>query len=150
VQHKPLWLLLILMLCSACAAPVTTESSFIKFNIIEHGQTSGLTFQRYFLIQSQNEFQDLWTIHSQPTGKAMPKIDFENDMVLAVFHGQTQTGGYDIYIHDIEETETELIVTVYFVEPAANSMRTMMIAQPHMLVTLPKNAKPVRFVNVRK
>ncbi len=137
-----------LVLCfSACSAPPIVEQQSIKFSVITHGQTSGFTFQKLILIRNANDFQDLWTIHSQPTRAAIPNIDFENDMVLAVFYGQTQTGGHDIYIHDIEEQDTEIIVNVHTVAPPPNSMRTMLISQPNMIVSIPKSDKPIRFVH---
>ena len=140
--------MVLLVLCfSACSAPPVIEQQSIKFNVITHSQTSGFTFQKLIQIRNAEDFQDLWTIHSQPTGAAMPKIDFEKDMVLAVFYGQTQTGGHDIYIHDIEEQDTEIIVNIRTVEPAPNSMRTMMISQPNMIVSIPKTDKPIRFVH---
>jgi len=114
--------------------------------VLDHSQTSGITFQKFFEIRTAQEFEDFWIIHAQPTRKPQPKIDFKQEMVLAVFYGQQQTGGYDIYIHTVEELEEELLVKVHPVTPAPDSIRTMMISQPHMIISLPRIEKPVHFV----
>lgn len=138
--------LLLLIFLTACSNTPDSDRQFIQFNIIERGQTSGITFQKFFAIHSAEEFNDFWTIHSQPTRAPMPKIDFKQDMVIAVFYGQRQTGGHDIFIHDIEELETELVVHVRAIDPKPGSNLIMMISQPHMIVRIPKTKKTLRFV----
>ena len=148
-SHR-LFVIMLFALLSACGAGETNEQHFIKFKVLDHGQISGITFQKFFEIRTPQEFDDFWTIHSQPSNKPLPKIDFTQEMVLAVFYGQQQTGGYDIYIHTVEELETELLVKVHPVEPKPGSIRTMMISQPNMIISLPVNPKPVHFVIERQ
>jgi hypothetical protein len=144
--YKHLFWIMIFVLLSACGAGETNEQQFIKFKVLDHSQISGFTFQKFFEIRTAQEFEDFWTIHSQPSNKPLPKIDFTQEMVLAVFYGQQQTGGHDIYIHSVEELETELLVRVHPVEPKPGSIRTMMITQPNMIISLPTNPKPVHFI----
>lgn len=143
---KPVIVLLLFAVLTACTANPDSDRQFVEFKIIEHGQVSGITFQKFFEIRDAEEFNDFWTIHSQPTRVPLPKIDFKQDMVIAVFYGQQQTGGYDIYIHNIEEQETELLVNMRTIEPKANSNLTMMISQPHMIIRIPKTDKTLQFV----
>ena len=138
--------IVIIMLLSACGTGETNDQQFIKFKVIDHSQISGITFQKFFEIRSAQEFEDFWTIHAQPSRKPLPKIDFAQEMVLAVYYGQQQTGGYGIYIHTVEEQETELLVKVHPIEPKPGSIRTMMITQPNMIISLPSTPKPVHFV----
>lgn len=138
---------IVLLFClAACATGETNEQQFIKFKVLDHSQTSGITFQKFFEIRTEQEFEDFWIINAQPTRKPQPKIDFKQEMVLAVFYGQQQTGGHDIYIHTVEELEEELLVKVRPVAPAPGSIRTMMISQPNMIISLPRIEKPVHFV----
>lgn len=146
---KSLLVMLHCVFLIACTVNPDSNRQFVEFRIIERGQVSGITFQKFFEIRSAEEFNDFWTIHSQPTRAPIPKIDFKQDMVIAVFYGQRQTGGHDIYIHNIDELETELIVNVRAVDPKPGSNLIMMISQPHMIVRIPKTDKPVRFVAVR-
>lgn len=143
-------LLITLFVAAACTHIETNETSLVEFKVIERSQVSGITFQKFFELRSAQEFTNFWTIHSEPTRTPLPKIDFKQEMVIAVFYGQRQTGGYDIYIHNIEETETELVVNVYAIDPKPGSNLVMMISQPNMIISLPRTDKPVRFVASRQ
>ena len=142
--------LLLVMLLAGCAKPEIIELPFIKFKILDRGQSSGVTFSKLFHITKQQDFLDLWTIHSAPNGKPPPRVDFEQDMVIAAFLGERRTGGYDIYVHSIEELENELVANIVIVVPPPDSMRSMMISQPYMFVSLPMSNKPVRFNTTQK
>lgn len=138
---------LLLLLTAGCATePVVEPNRAITFRVLSQGQSSGLTQQKFLTFHSAIEFAEFWIIHTSPTPTAIPKIDFQQQMVIAVFMGEQRTGGYAIAIERITELEKELQVLVRLTRPKANTNRIMMITQPHMIVALPRSSKPVDFL----
>jgi len=144
--------LTILLLFPGCAtqAPDTTDAdetatteNKITFRILSQGQTSGLAQRKFLTLRSAAEFSELWGIHTQLNPQRQPKIDFKQQMVVAVFMGEQRTGGYAIRIENIIEHEKMIQVNVVLTKPKPGSSRVMMITQPNMMVALPLSKKTV-------
>jgi hypothetical protein len=83
----------------------------------------------------------------QPKTEA-PKIDFDKHMVLAVFLGRKNTGGYAVAIAKIEQKE-KLVVTVKETSPPPDAMVTMALTAPYHVVVVPKTEKAIEFVDAK-
>lgn len=77
---------------------------------------------------------------------AVPVIDFDKQMVVAVFMGRKMSGGYGIKIVKVEETD-KLIVTVKESAPQKGAMVTMALTSPYHVLVISKSDKKVEFVN---
>lgn len=77
---------------------------------------------------------------------AVPAIDFDKQMVVAVFMGRKMSGGYGIKIVKVKEKDG-LIVTVKESSPPKDAMVTMALTSPYHVVVIPKSDKKVEFVN---
>ncbi|MGD9386304.1 MAG: protease complex subunit PrcB family protein [Thioalkalispiraceae bacterium] len=125
-------------------APIGTNKN-ILFRTIAQGQSSGLTREKFLTFRSIIDFAEFWNVHSRGNLASIPKINFETQMVLAVFMGEKRTGGYAIRVEKIIEQEKRLRVGILVITPDADSARTMMISQPYHIVVLPKINKPVEY-----
>lgn len=67
----------------------------------------------------------------------MPEIDFEKQMVLAVFMGTKNSGGYRIEIASIAKAKDTLAVKVINYQREAGMMLPV-LTSPFQLVLLPK------------
>jgi len=76
---------------------------------------------------------------------AVPKIDFEKEMVIAVFMGERKSGGYEIKITKIIKTEKEIVVEVEEKEPPRESLQSMALTQPYHIAVIKSSPLPVRF-----
>lgn len=141
--------LILSLLVSGCSLKTqdTTEAVIadnrVMFRILSQGQTSGLTQPKFLTLRSLTEFAELWNIHSQTDPAAMPKINFKQQMVIAVFTGEQRTGGYGIKIEKIIELENSLQIHVTLIRPKPDTDRVMMITQPNMIVVLPRSNKKI-------
>mmetsp|Transcript_36040 Transcript_36040/g.39833 ORF Transcript_36040/g.39833 Transcript_36040/m.39833 type:complete len:202 (-) Transcript_36040:101-706(-) len=117
------------------------------FQTIEHGFDSGFKNSAQEVFRLSSEFEALWqshsTIFSPPPN--IPEVDFESDMVLGVFLGTQNSGGYDIEIKSIEENDSEISVKCETKGPLGGIV-TCALTQPFHIVKISKSTKPVRFI----
>ena len=73
------------------------------------------------------------------------QIDFNKSMVVAVFSGQKNTGGYSIIVRRVEETEDSLRIFLTEKSPGADCFVTMAITYPFVAVEIPQTQKTVEF-----
>ncbi|MHA2134171.1 MAG: protease complex subunit PrcB family protein [Candidatus Thorarchaeota archaeon] len=89
-------------------------------------------------ITDQETWADLWAeIHatSEPVPD-LPSIDFEKDILFAVFLGMRHTGGFTVNITRVILTETGYEVHVVEIQPGANCYVPMQVTEPHHIVRI--------------
>lgn len=98
-------------------------------------------------IYTQSQWKETWEkAHSLILPKPeLPRIDFEKEMVIAVFMGEQNSGGYEIIIKEITMTDKEVIVKVEEKTPAAETLNTMALTQPYHIAVIAKSSFSVRF-----
>ncbi len=112
------------------------------------GNHCGITEQKHMVITDPKDWAELWKrVHR---GKIpipeVPTIDFNKNMVLAVFMGQKPTSGYAIQITEISRTNGEVVVKVKEVTPPKGAILLQVLTQPFHIVVVPKVEAQVRFV----
>ena len=117
-----------------------------KFETIGSGAYCGHFSQGDYVVKDGQQWSNLWDkVNSinipQP---ALPLIDFNNDMVIAVFLGTKRSGGYGIQISELRETDNCLEVSV--VETAPGGWVTMALTQPYHLIKTSLTDKEVKFI----
>ena len=121
----------------------------LTFTTIARGQYSGVKVivADSFKKESRLNFFSLWKTHelSADVLHDQPKIDFDRNMVIAVFRGEQNTGGFDVNIKAIEESDKEIIVRGEISDPEDGMMLTQAFTQPHHIVSVKKSNKPIRY-----
>lgn len=112
------------------------------------GLQSGYTFPSKFIIETEVQWEEVWDkIHRFRLPRPeLPKIDFETEMVIAVFMGVQKSGSYDIRIVEILQAEKEIRVMVRQREPSPDTVQTMALTQPYHVVVIEKSPLPIRFI----
>ena len=79
----------------------------------------------------------------------VPRVDFIQEMVIAVFSGKKRTGGYGVDLTRIEENLEKGKLEVFFLEthPSPKSMVIQALTQPYAIVKLKKVDIPVVFIS---
>ena len=128
---------------------ITPKIATIRLKIEKQwkGNYSGFTKPARLLIYTQDQWKEVWEkINSLRLPKPeLPSIDFKKKLVIAVFMGEHQGGGYDIEIIDILKKEKEIIVVVDEKEPSSDSLQTMALTSPYHVVIVKRSSFPVRF-----
>lgn len=117
----------------------------MTFTTIDNGSQSGIGERGLHVARTEAEWTALWKRHTSRTQPAppTPKVDFNADMVIAVFAGTKKSGGYSLGISRIKEAGNKLMVDVVESSPRPGAMTTMALTQPFHIVKLQKSSLPV-------
>lgn len=127
-----------------------SATTVLKGQTISQGSFSGHEDKEYYVIKENSEWKDLWeTVFSQMTPEpSVPEINFEEEMIIAVFQGSFSTGGYSIEIIDIFEKENSIGVFVEETSPSPDAMTIQAFTQPYHIIKVERIDKEVNFVNI--
>ena len=119
----------------------------VNYDTIAQGSTSGINERQELVIMDEEAFKELWDAHysTRFPPAELPVIDFEEEMVIAVFYGMAPTTGYGIRISRITESKDMLRVRIKTSRPMGGRA-FMALTQPYHIVKLKKSEKPVEFV----
>ena len=105
---------------------------------------SGIGESRRLVIRDANTWAQFW---SELGVGDRPSVDFNRDVVVAVAAGQRPTGGYEIAIDRVTQSDGQLTVEVVERTPGPNCMTTASLTQPVDVVVLPAaDAKSLSFL----
>lgn len=161
-KTKLFWLLpaiAITFLFSACASPTEIEDEIIEdpengyeqeeimgenleFETVSHQTQSNYQEDGKYVIRDQAALENLWENFSD---EEMPEVDFENQMMLAVFMGEKPTGGFSVEITEIIETEDSVEVLIKETIPGEDDMVTTALTYPEHIVISERCEKEVIF-----
>ncbi|MGZ8391677.1 MAG: protease complex subunit PrcB family protein [Gemmatimonadales bacterium] len=125
---------------SAAAAP--SEQGYAPYgnnrtlDIRRIGQwtRTGIGESRRLVIRDANGWAQFW---SELGVGLQPAVDFNRDVVIAVAAGQRPTGGYEIVIDRVTQSDGQLTVEVVERTPGPNCMTTASLTQPVDVVVVP-------------
>ena len=120
----------------------------LTFETVFKSSFSKQSDRQNYVVKDIDQWKKLWS--DAVSGEtAVPEIDFNKYMIIAVFQGTKNTGGYGIKITEIIEAENAL--EVYFNEtvPAADSIVTQVMTSPCHIVKVEKTDKEVLFKKVQ-
>ncbi|TSA06081.1 MAG: protease complex subunit PrcB family protein [Deltaproteobacteria bacterium] len=127
----------------------TEETEELKIKKEWKGYQSGYTEPAKLVIRTEDEWRKVWEKINSPRfpKPELPEVNFETEIVIAVFMGERQTGGYGIEIKRIVRHVEEIIVEVEEQHLRPDSLVTMALTQPYHIVIIPKFHLPVRFMS---
>jgi hypothetical protein len=115
----------------------------MPFTTISQSDQSGVEEARQVVVRTPEAWKALWKTHAP--GESMPAVDFAKYMVVGVFLGSRNTGGYRVTITGIEGRGTSATVTYREERPGARDMTAQVITFPHHLVRVERVAGDVTF-----
>jgi len=105
---------------------------------------TGIGESRRLVIRDANAWAQFW---SELGVGDRPSVDFNHDVVVAVAAGQRPTGGYEIAIDRVTQSDGQLTVEVVERVPGPNCMTTGSLTQPVDVVVVPAaEAKSLSFL----
>jgi len=136
------------LLFAACATTNTmsTDSINTDFNIIAQGQFSNISLARELVITNKADWQRLWNIHRGSQQRKIPRINFDNKIVIVIFAGQQPSGGYAVGVSHLKRLDDNLVVVVTFKEPRNGQSVSLALTQPYIFISTEKVDGKVSFV----
>jgi hypothetical protein len=125
----------------AMAAPNAKPGKQLALNTVEKGSHSGVREPLQIVIRAQAEWKNLWHRHAsiQPSVPPAPTVDFNKEIVVAVFLGEKPTGGHDIAILSVERVDGTLLISFTEKSPPAGAILTQALTQPFHIVRITTN-----------
>lgn len=107
----------------------------------------GLAEAQNLVINNESEWQNLWEqMFSNTSVKPpLPEIDFTLRTIVAVFQGVQPSGGYEIAIQEIVETENTLEVVVKAFAPGKRRVVPGAVTRPFDIVEIERTGKEAVF-----
>jgi hypothetical protein len=127
---------------TAAAAAAPSEQGYAPYgnnrtlDIRRIGQwtRTGIGESRRLVIRDANGWNQFW---SELGVGERPSVDFNRDVVIAVAAGQRPTGGYEIVIDRVTQTDGQLTVEVVERTPGPNCVTSASLTQPVDVVVVP-------------
>ena len=113
---------------------------------IARGDSSRILRLRRVVARDDEEWRVLWRAHAGAAADA-PPVDFATRMVVGVFQGQRPSAGFDSAIVGAGVQGAALTVEVEERLPATGRMGAQVLVSPFHIVSLPRFAGEVRFVD---
>jgi len=105
----------------------------VKYEILKEAGYQGREEKSFEIIE---ENASLSKLYNEINETEIPKIDFSNSKVVALFLGQRNSGGYSIKVKSIEEKGGKVILKVEEVGPKSGEMALTVITNPFTIVKL--------------
>jgi len=82
------------------------------FRSVGKGYRSGIRIPLQIVARSQSEWDAVWRQHvsGDSSSRPPPAIDFENEIVVALFLGDKPSGGYDVRISRADQSHDTLTI----------------------------------------
>ncbi len=95
--------------------------------------------------RTPDEFKAAWVADGGAPAD-LPKVDFDREMVLAVFSGQKNTGGHAVKIEQVIDNGSAVVAIFRMTSPGPDDMVTQALTYPSSVVVVPKRESPVTFI----
>jgi hypothetical protein len=119
----------------------------LTFSTVELGASSGIREPTRIVVRASREWLLVWARHAGSIGAVQaPPVDFSREMVVGVFMGERETGGYQVEIIGVERTASVLRVLYVTREPEPGAILTQALTQPFHLVRLARDDAFVSFI----
>ncbi|VAW97102.1 hypothetical protein MNBD_GAMMA23-1262 [hydrothermal vent metagenome] len=136
------FLFFLLTSCGTTNTGSSTENELytiaVNFNVIANGQHSNISLARQLVVKNKSDWQHLWDIHSGNKKQQRPRINFDDDMVIAIFAGQQPSGGYTLGVSRLKKLDDNLTVLVTFKEPPQDGVVSLALTQPYIFISTAK------------
>jgi hypothetical protein len=118
--------------------------SQVSFQTISKGNRSGVRDFQQRIVRNQNEWEGLWRQHTatEANPSTPPAVDFNKEIVIAVFLGEKPTGGHTVELIQIDRNNGELEILFKEAAPPPGGIATQALTQPFHMVRVAMNGNP--------
>lgn len=140
-MKKIITLSLLMLVFTGCKINVVNNvkvDAAVAFEILKQDAYGGRDKESTVIIKTQAELDGLY---KELGWSSVPKIDFVQNNVIALFMGEKNTGGFSIGVRKVAVVDGTVVVKVLKTGP--EGMATMAITAPYCIVVVPKSDKTV-------
>jgi hypothetical protein len=118
------------------------------YETIANEYYGGISGKNTYVVSNEDDWRGLWSMAyaNQVPEPELPAVDFEKEMVIAVFAGEFPSGGYEVKIDRLDEYDDVIIITFVITSPGAACGNTEALTQPFHIAKIKKTDKEISFV----
>jgi hypothetical protein len=120
----------------------------VTMTTINSDMMSGIDRPQQSVVRTPGEWQTLWQQHAP--GRPLPTVDFEKNMVIAVFLGSRPSGGYQVQITGARTEGKTLVVQWAERRPQPGQSASQVMTAPSHIAAVPRHEGEVRFEKVEQ
>jgi protease stability complex PrcB-like protein len=110
---------------------------------IDKGGQSAIDGRREVVVRTSPDWTALWKQHT--SDKPVPPVDFEREMVVAVFMGSRPTAGYSVEVTSAEARNGTVVVTYRELAPSRDAVTAQILTSPYHIVAVATKGGEVSF-----
>ena len=142
-----------IFLFSSCGSGIKKNTkpllqNTIAFETLAQDFYGGMTDSKFMVIKNEKTLDTIYNLINEgkiPVLKT-PIINFEQEMVIALFLGEKNSGGYSIAVEQIMNVDDKVNVVYRITSPKAGEMVTSVMTQPYCIIKIPKTSKEIVFL----
>lgn len=136
---------LVVGLLAACSDSDNELNKSVTFETVEKNFYSGVEETRNVIVTNVNEWEALWDETVTWTPDELPFVNFNESVVIAVYMGEQLSGGFNVDILGIRETDEIIEVVSKFSKPESREGVTLALTQPFHMIKIQKTDKKIVF-----
>ena len=113
------------------------------FRTIDKGIQSAIDVRREAIVRTLPDWAALWKQHTPD--RPVPPVDFDREMVVAVFAGSRPTAGYSVEVTSVEERDGAVVVSYRELAPSRDAVTAQMLTSPYHVIAVATRAGEVSF-----
>ena len=138
---------LVLMGLAALMSAGTVTAQTPPITTVAKGDMSEQQVARQVIVRTPAEWTALWKDHA-PGQPPPAQIDFNKQMVIGIFVGTKPSAGHEVEIVGVRSEANELVVEYVQKQPGRGTMAAQLLTAPFHLVSVPRHAGSVTFLEV--
>lgn len=121
----------------------------VAYEIISEGPISGVKEAQIRVVKEKEGLKEIYNYLNENRSPKLlePNINFDEEVIIALFMGEKNYGGYKISVQQIKEEEREIIVYVKETAPSGKYATTV-ITHPYSIFKMKKTTKEIVFKKV--
>jgi hypothetical protein len=124
------------------------QAPALPVRTIARGSRSDVTARAELVVRTSGTWRLVWARHEG--GGTAPFVDFDRDMVIAVFAGSRSVSDGAVDVLSVAREGRTLVVRYRENHPAADGAGAHAGSAPFHFVAVPRTRGPVRFIEVRE
>jgi hypothetical protein len=128
------------------AAAASANGDMLTIRTIDRGAHSSVESDRQAVARTAEEWSALWRTHNYE--HAAPPVDFNREMIVAVFMGSRPTAGFSVEIVSAAEEAGQVVVRYRETAPARDRVTAQVLTAPFHIAAVPKRSGEVKFEKI--
>ena len=145
MRSYSLFIVLAGLLFTACSKDSFEQLNDLSFIVLAEGSYSNLTMADHWIIKNDNAWQEFQS-QSAIYEESFLSVNFDTHIVIALSYGEQATGGYRIFVEQIQEFADHLEVYVHKTSPGEGDEVTLAFTQAYQVIMIDKTDKEIQFI----